>query len=154
MPGNDLAIVVPVVNEVGNVQPLIDELHEHLSGYDWEVVFVDDDSSDGTTAALRHSARQDDRVRLVLRINQRGLATATLSGMLTTKARIVVLMDGDSQHDPAVIPRLIAPLTNGDAVRTLPRCNTPVGLGAKRARMVIQRIQWSKCEGATKSRVL
>ena len=71
MPGNDLAVVVPIVNEVGNVQPLIDELHEHLSEYDWEVVFVDDDSSDGTTAAL--------------------------SGMPTTKARIVVLMDGDGQ---------------------------------------------------------
>ena len=78
-------------------------------------MFVDDDSSDGTTAALRHSARRDDKVRLVLRVNQRGLATAALSGMLTTKARIIVLMDGDGQHDPAVIPSLIAPLANGDA---------------------------------------
>jgi dolichol-phosphate mannosyltransferase len=115
MPGNDLAVVVPVINEVGNVQPLVDELYEHLSDYDWEVVFVDDDSTDGTTASLRRLARRDDRVRLVLRVNQRGLATAALSGMLTTKSRMIVLMDGDGQHDPAVIPSLVAPLAKGDA---------------------------------------
>ena len=115
MPGNDVAVVVPVINEVGNVQLLVDELYEHLSDYDWEVVFVDDDSTDGTTASLRRLARRDDRVRLVLRVNQRGLATAALSGMLTTKSRMIVLMDGDGQHDPAVIPSLVAPLAKGDA---------------------------------------
>jgi dolichol-phosphate mannosyltransferase len=115
MAGNDVAIVVPVFREADNVASIIGELHHHLSGYDWEVVFVDDDSDDGTADVVRSYARNDERVRLVLRVNERGLATAGTAGMLTTKSRCIVLMDGDGQHDPRYIPDLIEPITREEA---------------------------------------
>ena len=115
MEGNDIAIVVPVFREANNIAPLIAELHQHLGAYEWEVVFVDDASDDGTTDIIRACARADARVRLVLRVNERGLATAGVAGMLTTKARWIVVMDGDGQHDPKYIPDLIAPIAAGEA---------------------------------------
>src|SRR5262249_31128681 len=115
MAGNDVAVVVPVFREADNVASIIGELHHHLSGYDWEVVFVDDDSDDGTADVVRSYARTDDRIRLVLRVHERGLATAGTAGMLTTKSRCIVLMDGDGQHDPRYIPELIAPIARQEA---------------------------------------
>lgn len=115
MPGNDIAVVVPVLREADNVASLIAELHQHLGAYDWEVVFVDDDSDDGTADVVRSHARTDERVRLVLRVHERGLATAGIAGMLTTKSRWIVLMDGDGQHDPRYIPDLVRPLARDEA---------------------------------------
>ena len=79
MAGNDVAVVVPVFREADNVASIIGELHHHLSGYDWEVVFVDDDSDDGTADVVRSYARNDERVRLILRVNERGLAISFIS---------------------------------------------------------------------------
>src|SRR5689334_6993011 len=110
MAGNDIAVVVPVFREADNIASLISELRQHLNAFDWEVVFVDDDSDDGTAGA-----RTDERVRLVLRVHERGLATAGTAGMLTTKARCIVLMDGDGQHDPRYIPDLIGPIAREEA---------------------------------------
>jgi dolichol-phosphate mannosyltransferase len=115
MAGNDIAVVIPVFREADNVAWIIGELHHHLSGYDWEVVFVDDDSDDGTADVVRFHARADERVRLVLRVHERGLATAGTAGMLTTKSRCIVLMDGDGQHDPRYIPDLIGPIAREEA---------------------------------------
>ena len=72
-------------------------------------------STDGTAHAVRACARVDERVRLVLRVRERGLATAGIGGMLTTKSRWIVLMDGDGQHDPIYIPELIRPIVDGEA---------------------------------------
>jgi dolichol-phosphate mannosyltransferase len=115
MAGNDIAVIIPVFREADNVASIIGELHKHLSGYDWEVVFVDDDSDDGTADVVRSYTRTDERIRLVLRVHERGLATAGTAGMLTTKSRCIVLMDGDGQHDPRYIPELIAPIARQEA---------------------------------------
>ena len=69
----DLTVVVPTFNERDNVRPLIDALDEALAHIHWEVVFVDDDSTDGTAAAVRAISRQDSRVRCVQRCGPRGL---------------------------------------------------------------------------------
>ena len=115
MPGNDVAVVVPVFREADNIASLVSELHQHLTAYDWEVIFVDDDSDDGTAEVVRSYARTNERVRLVLRVHERGLATAGIAGMLTTKSRCIVLMDGDGQHDPRYIPDLIGPIARKEA---------------------------------------
>jgi len=115
MPGNDVAVVVPVFREADNIASLISELHHYLNAYDWEVVFVDDDSDDGTATAVRSYARADERVRLVLRVHERGLASAATAGMLTTKSLCIVVMDGDGQHDPRYIPHLVGPIVREEA---------------------------------------
>ncbi len=102
----DLTIVVPTFNERDNVRPLVDALEAALRGIRWEVVFVDDDSPDGTAAAVRTLSRQDTRVRCVQRIGRRGLSSAVIEGMLASAAPYLAVIDGDLQHDPAILPAM------------------------------------------------
>ena len=101
-----LAVVVPVLNEAANVAPLIARLDAALAGLVWEAVIVDDDSPDGTADRVRALALADPRVRVLQRIGRRGLASAVVEGMLASAAPVLVVMDGDGQHDESVIPAL------------------------------------------------
>ena len=103
-----LTIVVPTYNEVGNVEPLVERLDAALGSVAWEVVFVDDDSTDGTAAAVRRLSERRDNVRLIMRVGRRGLSTAAVEGMLSSTAPVLAVMDGDLQHDPAVLPGMLA----------------------------------------------
>ena len=80
---------------------------ELLAGCDWEVVFVDDNSPDGTAAVARRSARPTSRVRCMRRIGRRGLAGACLEGMLASQARYVAVMDADLQHDERLLVAML-----------------------------------------------
>jgi dolichol-phosphate mannosyltransferase len=82
---------------------------------DWELLFVDDDSPDGTAEVVRRLARTDARVRLVRRIERRGLSSACLEGMLATSAPYVAVMDGDLQHDERLLPRMLEVLRDDGA---------------------------------------
>jgi dolichol-phosphate mannosyltransferase len=115
MPGKELAIVIPVFNEARNVVPLVAALHASLHDTDWEVIFVDDDSPDGTADIVRNLALQDERVRLILRVKDRGLSQSCIQGLLSTKADILCVMDGDGQHSADVIPDLVQPLRSFSA---------------------------------------
>jgi len=95
----DLAIVLPTFNERGNVGPMIDRLERALMGIHYEVIFVDDDSPDGTAEAVRQMARDRDNVRVLHRIGRRGLASACIEGILAAAAPFVAVMDADLQHD-------------------------------------------------------
>jgi dolichol-phosphate mannosyltransferase len=106
----DLCIVVPVLNERDNIAPLIGKLDAVLDGIAWEVMFVDDDSKDGTRDAIAAIARSDPRVRLLHRIGRRGLASAFIEGAQASLAPCIAAMDGDLQHDEAVLPRMFAAL--------------------------------------------
>lgn len=110
-----LAIVLPTLNERENVAPMIARLEEALGPDGWEAVFVDDSSADGTADLLREMARKDRRIRVIQRIGRRGLASAAIEGMCATAAPFVALMDADHQHDPALLPRMLAAVENGDA---------------------------------------
>lgn len=94
-----LSIIVPTFNEAGNVHELVHRVDHALSGIDWELVFVDDDSPDGTAEHLRDIAQHDRRVRCLLRIERRGLASACIEGMMTSSAPLLAVMDADLQHD-------------------------------------------------------
>jgi dolichol-phosphate mannosyltransferase len=109
--GCEVSVVVPVFNEVGSVNSLVCSLEACLRDMDWEVIFVDDNSPDGTANAVKTLMRTDRRVRLLHRIGRRGLSSAVVEGILTASAEYVVVMDGDLQHDPAIIPEML------DAVR-------------------------------------
>lgn len=102
-----LTIVVPTLNERDNIDPLIALLDAALPKTNWEVMFVDDDSTDDTTKHIRARALADPRVRCIQRIGRRGLSTACIEGVLASSAPYVAVMDADLQHDEALLPRMI-----------------------------------------------
>jgi dolichol-phosphate mannosyltransferase len=104
----ELAIVVPTLNENGNVPRLVLALERALEGIRWEVIFVDDDSADGTIATARRLARRDPRVRILRRIGRRGLAGACIEGMLASSAPAIAVMDADLQHDENCLLQMLA----------------------------------------------
>jgi dolichol-phosphate mannosyltransferase len=106
----ELAVVVPTLNERDNVEPLLARLAVVLAGIEWEAVFVDDDSSDGTGAVLQELQRRCPHVRALRRIGRRGLASACIEGMLATSAPYLAVVDADLQHDETVLPTMLATL--------------------------------------------
>ncbi len=104
---------MPCFNERDNVAPLVARLAATLMGVRWEVIFVDDDSPDGTEAAVRTIGAADSRVRCIRRIGRRGLSSAVIEGILASSAKIVAVMDGDLQHDETILPAMLAKLRGG-----------------------------------------
>jgi len=103
----ELAVVIPTFNERANVPLLIEKLDMALAGRNWEAIFVDDDSPDGTADAARTLGLRDPRVRVIQRIGRRGLSSACIEGMCATAAPIVAVIDGDLQHDERLLPRML-----------------------------------------------
>ena len=108
-----LTVIVPTYCEAENVDPMIAALDAALAGIRWEVIFVDDDSPDGTARLVRERGEQDSRVRAVRRIGRRGLAGAVIEGMLASAGKIVAVIDGDLQHDERLLPRMLAEIEGG-----------------------------------------
>ena len=108
-----LTVVVPCFNERANVAPMVAALGAALAGVEWEVVFVDDDSPDGTAAAARELARADHRVRCIRRVGRRGLSSAVIEGALSSSADYVAVLDGDLQHDETRLPLMLAAVSGG-----------------------------------------
>ncbi len=104
----DLAIVLPTYNERDNIPRIISLLGEVLHGLSWEAIFVDDNSPDGTAQVVAQHALDDKRIRLIHRLNERGLASACIDGMLATLAPFIAVMDADLQHDESILPRMLA----------------------------------------------
>jgi dolichol-phosphate mannosyltransferase len=114
-PAPELTIVVPTFNEKANIPLLVERLAQLLTACDWEVIFVDDNSPDGTAAAARAIGEADSRVRCIRRIGRRGLAGACLEGMLASQARYVAVMDADLQHDEGLLVPMLEALRAGRA---------------------------------------
>ena len=119
MPASDgipleLAVVLPTYNERANVAAMVARLERALAGIGWEAIFVDDDSGDGTADAIRALAAADRRIRVIQRIGRRGLASAAIEGMCATAAPFVAVMDADHQHDPALLPAMLAAVRSGE----------------------------------------
>src|SRR6266851_2770180 len=106
----ELAVIVPTFNERENVAPLLQVLAAALENISYEVIFVDDDSTDGTAEAVREIAAHSPRVRVLQRINRRGLASACVEGMLASAAPFIAVIDGDLQHDERILPAMLARL--------------------------------------------
>ena len=108
-----LSVIVPTFNERVNVTKLFEKLQNALTGIDWEVIFVDDNSPDGTSDVVRGLAAQDARVRCIRRIGRRGLSGACIEGILASSAPFVAVMDADLQHDETQLPKMLALLQDG-----------------------------------------
>ena len=109
-----LAIILPTYNERANLRPLVARMDGALAGLNWEAIYVDDNSPDGTADEARAIGLEDPRIRVIQRIGRRGLASAAIEGMLATSAPYVAVMDADLQHDPTLLPQMLASLTSGD----------------------------------------
>jgi dolichol-phosphate mannosyltransferase len=110
-----LSVIVPTFNERDNVTTLYRRLETTLAGVAWEVIFVDDNSPDGTWDVVRGLARQDYRVRCVRRIGRRGLSGACIEGILAASAPCAAVIDADLQHDETQLPKMLALLQAGEA---------------------------------------
>ena len=103
------SIILPTYNEKDNIVELIQAIFNTLKpdSLDFEIVVVDDNSPDGTAAAVRQNFGDDPRVRLFVRTEGRGLATAIRYGIEHSSGETLVFMDTDFNHDPAIIPQMI-----------------------------------------------
>lgn len=114
----DLSVIIPVCNEAGNVQKLYDDLSatmKHIAK-PYEIVFVDDGSTDGTETIIRELCKLDARVRLVRLRKRFGKASALNAGFHNARGEIFVTMDGDLQDDPAHLPEFLEKLKSADMV--------------------------------------
>ena len=104
----ELSVVVPVCNEAENVEPLVREIHAALAAREYEMIFVDDGSTDDTAAILRRLKAELPALRVLHHSFRSGQSAAVASGVRAARAPWVATLDGDGQNDPADIPRLIA----------------------------------------------
>jgi dolichol-phosphate mannosyltransferase len=108
-----LSVIVPAFNERPNVAPMITRLDAALTGIAWEVIYVDDNSPDGTAREVRRIAKRDPRVRCIRRVGRRGLASAVIEGALSSSADYIGVIDGDLQHDETRLPVMLRALQAG-----------------------------------------
>ena len=110
----DLAVIVPTFNEIENVEILTKRLVEVLSPLKFEIIFVDDNSPDGTSDAVRALAAQYPQLRCIQRVGRRGLSSAVIEGILATTANFAAVIDGDLQHDETRLPTMLKALIDGN----------------------------------------
>jgi len=107
-----ISIIIPTYNERENILPLVQRIDGAMSGYSYEVVFVDDNSADGTAEAV-NGLSSDYPVKAIVRTDERGLASAVVHGIGHAAGDILVVMDADLQHPPEVIPALVQKAESG-----------------------------------------
>jgi dolichol-phosphate mannosyltransferase len=112
--GPEVSVIVPTFNERENVVELTTRIAACMHDFTWEVIYVDDDSPDGTAELARQLAAKDPRIRCVQRIGRRGLSSACVEGMLASSAPYLAVIDGDLQHDERLLPQMLAELRQGE----------------------------------------
>lgn len=109
-----LSVVIPTYNEVKNIPILIDKLKETLSDLNFEIIVVDDDSPDKTWAAVQQISKDDKRIRLIRRVDTKGLSSAVTTGMLSSTGDVIAVMDADMQHDETILPDIFKAVVSGE----------------------------------------
>jgi dolichol-phosphate mannosyltransferase len=116
-----LTIVSPTYNEAENLPRLVNEVSAALSGIDYELLIADDDSPDLTWAVAQELAAQNPRTRVLRRTKDRGLSRAVIAGFLSSSSEYVGVIDADLQHNPAILPQMIAALDSGAEIAVASR---------------------------------
>lgn len=123
-----VSVVVPVFNEDGNIEPLAKAVGEVLSpAWDYEIIFVDDGSADGSLEILRRLASSDSNLGYISFSRNFGHQTALKAGIEAARGDCVVTMDGDFQHPPALLPRILEAWKPGIEVVSTIRNDPPAG---------------------------
>lgn len=126
-----LSVVIPVYNEAENVGLLTEKIHESLDGYHYEIIFVDDFSTDGTRQAINQM--QDPLVHLIALKKNYGQSLALAAGLDYAKGEYIITMDGDLQNDPADIPGMLSHVIEGEY-------DVVTGIRQKRKDSLVKRI--------------
>jgi dolichol-phosphate mannosyltransferase len=142
-----LSVVAPVRNEELNVESLVQELEAALVA-DYEILFIDDGSSDGTAAAVAGQRRRNPRIRLLRHVASCGQSAAIRTGVRAARAPIVVTLDGDGQNDPAFIPLLRQALASAG-----PTCGLAQGQRMRRRDTGFKQLQ-SRVANAVRGAIL
>jgi len=116
-----LSIIIPTLNEVDNILENISQLESILSDIDHEIIFVDDNSSDGTYELCQNIGLSNPRIRSILRTSRRGLSSAILEGMLSSRYQTVCVVDADLQYDLKPIKDAFLESENGSDLVVLSR---------------------------------
>ena len=116
----ELSVVIPTYNEAANVRPLTQALEQAMAGIDYEILFVDDASPDGTadvvdSISMEYPSMDARRVRCIRRRGPRGLTPSVLDGLSAARGTFIAVMDADLQHDERLLPQLLAAVKHGDA---------------------------------------
>jgi dolichol-phosphate mannosyltransferase len=125
-----VTIVSPTYNEAENIARLVHDVGSVLSGIDYELLIADDDSPDRTWAIAQQLAVQNPHVRVLRRTTARGLSPAVIEGFLSSSRDYVGVIDADLQHDPAILPQMIAALDAGAEIAVGSRYIEGGGTGA------------------------
>ncbi len=104
----ELSIVVPTLNEIGNIELLCNKIASALKEINWEIIFVDDNSTDGTKELLDQLSLQHDHISAIHRLDRKGLSSACIEGMQASKAPLIAVMDADLQHEETLLPVMLA----------------------------------------------
>lgn len=110
----ELSVVVPTLNEQANIELLYMRVADSLDDICWEIIFVDDDSTDATRDIIRRLSQEYQNIRIIHRINRRGLSTAVIEGVLSSTAPYFAVIDADLQHDESVLPHMLTHLRAGN----------------------------------------
>lgn len=141
----EISLVIPVYNEEENLPVLAGEIRAAMepAGISYEVIYVDDGSTDSSPAVLERLAREDPRTRIVRQRRNSGQSAAFAAGFRHARARIVVTLDADLQNDPADIPKLLERMDGFDVVN---------GVRARRQDTWVRRVS-SKIANGVRNRV-
>ena len=102
-----LSIISPTYNEASNVVEFIKSIESTLKKYNYEIIFVDDDSTDKTYEIIKNISSKKPHIRCIRRIGRRGLSSAVIEGCLSSSSEILLIMDADLQHDERKIPSML-----------------------------------------------
>jgi dolichol-phosphate mannosyltransferase len=105
-----LSVISPTLNEAQNIPALVEQLERALGTVDYEILIVDDNSPDLTWSVAEQIARTNPRVRMLRRMENPGLGMAVIDGFTAAQGDMLACIDADLQHDPAILPRMIAEL--------------------------------------------
>lgn len=121
--GDKLGLVIPTLNEEANIGTLIDRAQSSLGSLDldYELLVVDDNSSDGTRQVVQRYHESDPRIRLLVRTEARGLSGAVIYGWQHTDANLLGVIDADLQHPPELLPSLLTAILNGNDIAVASR---------------------------------
>ncbi|CAK0772843.1 dolichol-phosphate mannosyltransferase [Gammaproteobacteria bacterium] len=111
----ELSIIIPTYNETANIIPIVEAINNALPQACWQIIFVDDDSPDGTAETIGRLAKRDSRIRLIHRIGRKGLSSAVIEGMMASTTEYVALMDADLQHDETLLPTMLDTLRSNNS---------------------------------------
>ena len=108
-----LSLISPTYNEAGNISRLVEEVGNCLTGVDYEIIICDDNSPDETWQVAEDLARTNPRLKVLRRKNDRGLTRSVIDGFRMASGDIVACIDADLQHDPVILPQMLAPIMEG-----------------------------------------